>query len=72
MEDRDLPWERLVYDQKIEYQPKGAEKAAFYRVRHILRTAEGPVYAVAEDKGPRQGADPKKILAAPTDSPTES
>jgi hypothetical protein len=56
----DLPWEVLVFDQRLDYQPEGASAPARFKVRRIRATPAGPVYEVAPDPGCLEGGDPKR------------
>jgi len=62
----DLPWERLVYDQRVHHRSGDAD-AVLYKVRKIEQTPEGDRFVMVPDPGPLPGADPKKFLAAPTE-----
>ncbi len=55
-----LPWEVLVFDQRVQYQPEGADAPAQFKVRRIRQTNDGPVYDIAPDPGLLTGGDPKK------------
>ena len=55
-----LPWEWLVFDQRFEYQPKGADAKGLYKIKDIRETAKGTVYDVVLDPGNLKGGDPKK------------
>jgi hypothetical protein len=54
----DLPWERLVYDQRIDY-PSG-EEAQVYRVMRVVERIDGSYSEVVLDPGNQDGGDPKK------------
>lgn len=59
----DLPWERLVFDQRIDYQPEGFDKKERFRVLRI----EGDLHVLGPDVGTLEGRMPKKVLASPTE-----
>lgn len=59
-EEWDLPWQRLVFDQRLEYARGGGEPAR-WRVCARRRDALGEYFVVAEEKGVPEGADPKKV-----------
>ena len=56
----ELPFERLVFDQRFEYQIEGAEKAERYRILGDKRDGEGKQYSICVDEGCREGGNPKK------------
>ena len=55
-----LSWERLVFDQRLQYQAQGDDEAKIWRISKIDESAEGSVFHVIVDPGLRTGGDPKK------------
>jgi len=55
-----LPWERLVFDQRIDYQPQGVAAVKIYRIAGIREDDGGTVYDAVLDPGLLDGGDPKK------------
>lgn len=55
-----LPWERLVFDQRLRYRPPGVAEEGLYKIKDIRTTAQGTVYVVLPDPGNLKGGDPKK------------
>jgi hypothetical protein len=55
-QDWDLPWLRLVFDQRFDAQPPG-EQGGRYQVLDLAKDAKGSYYVVCPvPPGKRQGA----------------
>ncbi|MEZ5987934.1 MAG: hypothetical protein R3F30_02165 [Planctomycetota bacterium] len=55
-----LPWERLVFDQRFDHaRQRGAEPLRWV-VREIRAMPEGELFVVAPNPGTLRGGDPKK------------
>ncbi|PIE24113.1 MAG: hypothetical protein CSA62_04730 [Planctomycetota bacterium] len=55
----DLPWERLVFDQRFEH-PVGAEDAKIYKVVRVHERVDGSYIEIVEEPGLQSGGNPKK------------
>ncbi len=58
-EEWELPWERLVFDQRLNHAKEGKEETR-YRILGVREDGLGTYYLVAPDRGGLEGCDPKK------------
>ncbi|GEM_PF-3226556 len=59
-EEWTLPWLRLVYGQRLDYQREGEEEPGRWVVKKVAKDAKGPYYKIAPYVPLLKGGDAKK------------